>query len=134
MKKVVTFGVYDCFHLGHLRLFKSCKEYGDYLIVAVHKDKFVKINKPECNLYYSETERMEIIKSLSCVDEVIFYTQIDETIKEIDFDVLVVGPDQNNIHFKNAINFCKQNKKEVVVVPRTPNISSTEIKLFRHDK
>ena len=134
MKKVITFGVYDYFHLGHLRLFKRCREYGDYLIVAVHKDEYVKINKPDCSLYYTDKERMEIVESLSCVDEVIFYTQIDETIKDIDFDVLVIGPDQTNMHFKNAIKFCKDNKKEVVVVPRTPNISSTEIKLFKHDK
>lgn len=134
MTKVVTFGVYDYFHLGHLRLFKRCKEYGDYLIVAVHNDKYVKINKPDCNLYYTQEERLEIIKSLKCVDEAILYTQIDETITKIDFDVLVVGPDQTNEHFQNAIKYCKQIGKQVVIIPRTPNISSSEIKLIKHDK
>ena len=134
MTKVVTFGVYDYFHLGHLRLFKRCKEYGDYLIVAVHNDKYVKINKPDCNLYYTQEERLEIIRSLKCVDEAILYTQIDETIAKIDFDVLVVGPDQTNEHFQNAIKYCKQIGKEVVIIPRTPNISSSEIKLIKHDK
>ena len=129
MKKVVTFGVFDYFHLGHLRLFVRCKELGDYLIVAVHDDKHVKINKPECVLYYTEQERLELVKSIKCVDEAILYTQIDETIKTIDFDVLVVGPDQTNIHFMAAIDYCKKNGKQVVVLPRTPNVSSTEIKL-----
>ena len=134
MKKVVTFVVFDYFHLGHLRLFKRCKEYGDYLIVAIHEDKYVKINKPDCDLYYTQDERLEIVKSIKWVDETILYTQIDETILTIDFDILVVGPDQTNKHFQKAIEFSKKAGKEVVVVPRTPSISSTEIKLFRHDK
>lgn len=134
MKKVITFGVFDYFHLGHLRLFKRCKQYGDYLIVAVHDDDHVKINKPECVLYYSQEERMEMVSGIKCVDEVIFYTQVDETIKNIDFDILIVGPDQINPHFKKAIEYCNSINKEVVVLPRTPNISSTDIKLCRNDK
>lgn len=132
MNKVITFGVFDYFHLGHLRLFKRCKEQGDYLIVAIHDDQHVKINKPECNLYYTQEERLELVKSIRCVDEVIFYTQIDETIKNVDFDTLVVGPDQTNPHFVSAIEYCKKNGKRVVVLPRTPNVSSTDIKL-KHD-
>lgn len=131
MKRVITFGVFDFFHLGHLRLLERCKKLGDFLIVAVHDDKHVNINKPECVLYYSEDERVEMIKGLKCVDEAILYTQVDETIKEVDFDLLVVGPDQTNIHFKNAIEYCKNHGKDVVVLPRTPNISSTDIKLNR---
>lgn len=129
MKKIITFGVFDYFHLGHLRLFKRCKEYGDYLIVAVHDDKNAVINKPNCELYYNQNERLELVSGIKYVDEAILYTQIDETIKGVDFDTLIVGPDQVNDHFKRAIEWCKQNKKEVVVMPRTPNISSTEIKI-----
>lgn len=134
MKKVLTFGVFDYFHLGHLRLFKRCKEHGDYLIVAVHDDNHVKINKPGCVLYYSEDERLELVRSIRYVDEAVLYTQIDETIKDIDFDILIVGPDQINDHFQKAIQYCKDNNKQVIVLPRTPNISSTDIKLNRHDK
>lgn len=42
MKKVVTFGVYDYFHLGHLRLFKNARELGDYLIVAVQDGNYMR--------------------------------------------------------------------------------------------
>ena len=42
MSKILTFGVYDYFHLGHLRLFKQCKNYGDYLIVAVQDGDYIK--------------------------------------------------------------------------------------------
>ena len=41
MSKILTFGVYDYFHLGHLRLFKQCKQYGDYLIVAIQNSDYI---------------------------------------------------------------------------------------------
>ena len=41
MSKILTFGVYDYFHLGHLRLFKQCKKYADYLIVAVQNGEYI---------------------------------------------------------------------------------------------
>lgn len=132
MKKIITFGVFDYFHLGHLRLFRRCKELGDYLIVAIHDDKHVKVNKPDCVLYYSQEERMEMVCGTRYVDKAIFYTQIDETIRKIDFDILVVGPDQINSHFILAIEYCKKTGKEVITLPRTPNVSSTDIKL-KHD-
>lgn len=131
MKKVITFGVFDYFHLGHLRLFKRCKEFGDYLIVAVHDDKHVKVNKPDSVLYYSQDERVEMINAVRYVDEVILYTQIDETIKKVNFDILIVGPDQTNQHFITAIRYCEKNGKKVIVLPRTQNVSSTDIKLSR---
>ena len=40
MTKILTFGVYDYFHLGHLRLFKQCKNFADYLIVAVQDGEY----------------------------------------------------------------------------------------------
>ena len=129
--KIITFGVFDYFHYGHLKLLERCKGLGDYLIVAVHDDKHVKLNKPELKLYYNENERLEMVQAVRFVDEAIFYTQIDETIKEVDFDILVVGPDQTNQHFVKAIEYCKANNKKVVELSRTPNISSTEIKKNR---
>ena len=50
MSKILTFGVYDYFHLGHLRLFKQCKNYGDYLIVAVQDGDYIKKYKPDAVL------------------------------------------------------------------------------------
>lgn len=128
MKKVITFGVFDYFHYGHLKLLERCKNIGDYLIVAIHDDKHVKINKPDLQLYYCEKERLEMVQAIRFVDLAILYTQIDETIKEVDFDILVIGPDQTNEHFRKAIAYCKENNKKIVVLSRTPNISSTEIK------
>ena len=50
MKKVVTFGVYDYFHLGHLRLFKNAKNLGDWLIVAVQDGDYILKTKPDAKV------------------------------------------------------------------------------------
>lgn len=128
MRKVITFGVFDCFHYGHLELFRRCRELGDYLIVAVHDDKHVKINKPNCECYFNETKRLEMVKAVRYVDEALLYSQIDEDLPNIDFDILAVGPDQTNPHFQKAFEWCKAHNKEVIALSRTPNISSTEIR------
>ncbi len=128
MKKIITFGVFDCFHYGHLKLLERCKELGDFLIVAVQDDTNTIKNKPGVHLFYNENQRLEMVKSLKFVNQVILYSQIDETLKKVDFDVLVVGPDQTNEHFKKAFNYCTNQNKNIVVLPRTPGISSSLIR------
>ena len=126
--KVITFGVFDFFHYGHLKLLKNCKEFGDYLIVAIQDNDEILVNKPNATILYSTSQRKEIIESLRFVDEVIVYKQIDQDIKNIDFDVLVIGGDQNHSGFKKAIEWAQNNGKIIKLVKRTPNISSSEIK------
>jgi len=128
MKKVLTVGVYDYFHLGHLRLFKQCKEHGDYLIVAVQDGDFILKYKPNANVLYTTAQRIELIKSLREVDEVTIYRNVDEDIKNIDFDIFAVGEDQKHEGFQKAISWCKDNNKEVVTLKRTPGICSSDIK------
>ena len=127
-KRVLTFGVFDCFHYGHLRLFKRCKKYGNKLIVAIQIDEQIKINKPNCDVIYNWDIRNEIVSSLRCVDETIPYSQVFPDITKIGFDILVVGGDQNHAGFQRAIEWCRENNKEVVVLQRTPNISSTKLR------
>jgi len=128
MIKVLTFGVFDYFHIGHLRLFKRCANLGDYLIVAVQKDEEIKKTKPNCCVLYDLSQRMEMVESLKCVDCVIPYSQIDIDIKNIDFDILVVGPDQKHEGFQRAFRWCDENKKTVIILERTQGISSSQIK------
>lgn len=131
MKKVLTFGVFDYFHLGHLRLFKSAKKFGDYLIVAVQDGNFILKYKPDAKVFYATKQRVELIKALRVVDEVVLYTAVDETIKDIDFDVFVLGGDQKHEGFRKAVQWCKENGKEVVRLERTPGICSSDIKQKR---
>lgn len=131
MIKVITYGVFDYLHIGHVRLFKKIRKLFNeniYLTVAVHEDKYIKSTKPNTTILYDESERMEMIREIKSVDEVTSYAYVDKDIITRDFDVLAVGPDQTNEHFKKAIEFCEQNNKRVVVIPRTEGICSSEIK------
>ncbi len=65
MKKVVTVGVFDYFHLGHLRLFENAKKLGDYLIVAVQDGNCNLKTKPNANVLYTTEQRVDLIKSSS---------------------------------------------------------------------
>lgn len=64
MKKVITFGVFDYFHLGHLRLFQNAKRLGDYLIVAVQDGTYIQKYKPNAKVLYTTEERMELVRAL----------------------------------------------------------------------
>lgn len=128
MKKIITFGVFDYFHLGHLNLFKNAKKNGDYLIVCVQDGKCIKKTKPNANILYTTEERIELIKALKIVDEVIIYEDVDKTIKEINFDIFAVGGDQNHAGFQRAIKWCEENGKKVITLPRTEGICSSQIK------
>ena len=130
MKKVLTVGVYDLLHLGHILLFKHAKERGDYLIVAVQESEVVKINKPQAKLVYNTEERMFMVGSLKYVDEVITYKDVDDIITKVDFDVFAKGPDQIHAGFQRAVEWAKEKGKEVVVIPRTDGISSTTLRNY----
>lgn len=128
MKKVITFGVFDYFHYGHLRLFEQAKINGDYLIVAIQDEAYIRKYKPDAKIFYTNEQRNALIRALRIVDETVFYTDVDVTIKEIDFDVFAVGEDQDHVGFQNAIKYCEENQKSVVRMMRTPGICSSEIK------
>ena len=128
MKVVLTFGVYDYFHLGHLRLFERAKKLGDKLVVAVQNGDMILKTKPNANVLYTTEQRIELIKALRLVDEVITYNDVFPDITKLDFDVFVVGGDQNHEGFQKAIKWCEEHGKEVVRLERTPGICSTDIK------
>lgn len=128
MKKVITVGVFDYFHLGHLILFENAKKYGDYLIVAVQEGDSILKTKPNATKLYTTEQRIYLIKALNIVDEVITYKDVDSLIPTIEFDVFAVGEKQNHAGFKRAIRWCEAHDKEVIRIPRTPGISSSDIK------
>lgn len=129
MKKVITFGVFDYFHLGHLRLFEQCKKHGDYLIVAVQDGECILRYKPEATVLYSTQERVDMISALRIVDQVVIYQGIcPEFLAEIDFDVLALGEDHTSERFLATADWCKSMGKEVVRLKRTPGICSSHVK------
>ena len=134
MKKVLTVGVYDMLHIGHILLFKHAKELfpdGEcQLIVAVQDGDSILKYKPETEIVYTTEERLFMVSAVRWVDEVVIYRDVDKDIQTIDFDVFAKGPDQTHAGFRRAVEWCRANGKEVVVIPRTEGISSTLIKSY----
>ena len=127
-KKVLTVGVYDLLHKGHVELYRRAKGLGDYLIVAAQDGDFILKYKPTAKVLNSTEDRKYMIKSIRYVDEVITYTDVDKIVQDVDFDVFVTGPDQCHTGFQKAILWCEEHGKEHVVLGRTDGVSSSELK------
>lgn len=136
MKKILTFGVFDMLHLGHVALFKRLASYvpegsdcmEGKVVVAVQDNDYILKYKPESRIVYSLEEKIFMLEAIRYIDEIKIYKDVDVDIQKIDFDILAVGPDQNHEGFQRAMKWCRENGKEVVVMPRTEGISSTMLK------
>ncbi len=123
MKKVITYGTFDLFHIGHLNILKRAKELGDYLIVGVSSDDFNLEKGKVCMI--PDYERMEIVSAIKYVDEVILETSWDQKKEDIlryQIDTFVMGDDWEG-KFDELKEYC-----DVVYLPRTEGISTTDIK------
>lgn len=127
-KKVLTVGVYDLLHKGHVELYRRAKGLGDYLIVAAQDSDFILKYKPTAHVMNSTEDRKFMIKSIRYVDEVITYTDVDKIVQEVDFDVFVTGPDQCHAGFQRAIQWCEEHGHEHIILGRTDGVSSSELK------
>lgn len=123
MKKVITYGTFDMFHIGHLHLLQRVKNLGDHLSVAVSTDEFNSIKRKKTLIPFNQ--RKEIVENIKCVDQVIPETcweQKEEDIKTLNIDIFAMGNDWEG-KFDFLLEHC-----EVVYLPRTDDISSTDIK------
>ena len=128
MKKVLTVGVYDLLHVGHVELFRKAKALGDYLIVAVQDSEVVALYKPESQTVLSTEERCYMVRAIRYVDEVVVYRDVNDIVREVDFDIFAKGPDQRHEGFQKAVEWCQAQGREVVVLPRIEGVSSTDLK------
>jgi len=125
MKKVITYGTFDLLHYGHINLLERAKALGDYLVVAVSTDEFNWDEKRK-KCYYSYEERIHMLKAIKYVDEIIpeeNWEQKNTDVDKHDVDVFVMGDD-----WEGKFDFLKEKGVEVVYLPRTPKISTTQIK------
>lgn len=123
MKKVITFGTFDLFHMGHLNILKRAAALGGHLTVGVSTDQ-LNYNKKGRNPIYCQNSRTEIIQALRFVDDVFLEESLEkkrEYILEHRADVLVMGNDWIG-RFDEFKDIC-----QVVYLERTPSISTTEI-------
>jgi glycerol-3-phosphate cytidylyltransferase len=119
----ITYGTYDLFHIGHVRLFERIKQRYDRLIVAVSTDEFNAIKGKRSVVPYAD--RVAMIQACRHVDEVIAendWSQKAGDIAACGADALVMGSDWTG-HFDEFRALC-----EVVYLPRTEHVSSTELK------
>lgn len=127
-KKVLTVGVYDLLHKGHVELYRRAKGLGDYLIVAVQDGNEILKYKPTAKIMNSTEDRLFLVRSIRYVDEVIVYKGVDDIVKKVEFDIFVTGPDQIHSGFQSAIQWCESHGKEHFVLGRTEGVSSSELK------
>ncbi len=122
-KRVITYGTFDMFHVGHLRLLKRLKEMGDELIVAVSTDEFNEIKGKKTLIPFDQ--RVEILSSIQYVDKIIPEESWEQKIKDIqtyNIDLFVIGDD-----WKGKFDFLKE-YCEVRYIERTKDISTTQLK------
>jgi glycerol-3-phosphate cytidylyltransferase len=124
MRTVLTYGTFDLFHVGHLRLLNRARDLGDRLIVGVSTDEF-NAGKGKKTVV-SFADRIEIVRSIKGVDEAFAESSWEQKIEDIQrykVDTFVMGNDwAGKFDFLNE--FCN-----VVYLPRTEDISSTSIKM-----
>lgn len=123
MSRVITFGTFDVFHIGHLRILERARSLGSHLTVGISTDN-LNFRKKDRMPVYSQDERLEIIKGLRCVDEVFLEESLElkrSYIIKYKADVLVMGDDWAG-RFDVFKDIC-----DVVYLQRTPSISTTAI-------
>lgn len=125
MKRVITYGTFDLLHYGHINLLRRAKTFGDYLIAAVSTDEF-NWNEKQKKCYFSYEQRKQLVEAVRYVDLVIpeiSWEQKRHDIQEYHVDVFVMGDD-----WTGKFDFLKEEGVEVIYLPRTPEISSSQIK------
>ena len=124
MKRVITYGTFDLLHYGHINILRRAKELGDYLVVGLSSDEFNAIKGKKS--YFSYAERKQMLEAIKYVDEVIpedNWEQKRSDVHKHDIDVFVMGDD-----WTGKFDFLKEEGIEVIYLPRTPDVSTTDIK------
>ena len=123
MKRVLTYGTFDLFHIGHIRLLERARALGDSLVVGHSTDEF-NLKKGKKSVF-GYAERFAILSAVRHVDKIIpednWEQKLDDVIAN-EISVFVIGDDWEG-KFDFLMPHC-----EVVYLPRTSGISTTYIK------
>ena len=129
MRRVITYGTFDLLHYGHINLLQRAKQLGDYLIVALSTDEF-NLDQKQKKCYFTYEQRKELLEAIRYVDLVIPEINWDQKVSdmhEYHVDVFVRGDD-----WKGKFDYLADEGVEVVYLPRTPEISTSQIKHDLH--
>ena len=121
--RVITFGTFDVFHVGHVNILTRAHDLGDHLTVGISTDELNFAKKGRYPVYRQE-HRAQIVGSLDCVDEVFYEHSLElkrQYLLEHRADILVMGNDWEGRfdEFSDIV--------DVVYLPRTADISTTDI-------
>jgi len=123
MKTVITYGTFDLFHIGHVRLLRRLSEYGDRLIVGCSTDDFNSVKGKSCVMPFEH--RVEVLLSCKFVSKVLPEESWDQKKADIlreQADVFGIGNDWvGKFDYLNSL--CR-----VVYLPRTAGVSTTELR------
>ena len=123
MTTVITFGSFDMFHVGHVNMLIRAAALGDRLVVGVSTDRLSFAKKQRYPIYRQE-HRLEIVRSLSCVDAAFLERSLEAKrsyVEKYKADVLVMGDDWRGA-FDDLADIC-----DVRYLPRTEGVSTTSI-------
>ena len=132
-----TSGVFDLFHIGHLRILQKAKSLCDQLIVGVTTDKLVGYKQTEAVIPFEQ--RIEIIQNIKCVDLAVPQDKLDkyEMWKKLKFDVMFIGDDWHGTQrFKEFEKKLAEVNVRIIYLPYTHGVCSSDIKakILNHDK
>lgn len=122
-KTIITYGTFDMFHIGHLKLLQRLKEMADELIVAISTDEFNLGKGKKVMIPYDQ--RAKIVANIKCVDKVIpeeSWEQKVTDVKKYGIDIFAIGDD-----WAGEFDFLKEHC-DVVYLERTKDISTTQLK------
>lgn len=121
--RVLTFGTFDVFHIGHLHILERARALGDYLVVGISTDS-LNLQKKGRTPVFTQDERIELVAALRCVDEVFLEESLErkrEYLLQHRASILAMGDDWAG-KFDEYSDIC-----QVVYFPRTPAISTTAV-------
>ena len=122
--RVITYGTFDLFHEGHVRLLERAKALGDHLIVAVTTENYDS-TRGKLNVKQSLMERIHNVQQSGLADQVIIEEYEGQKINDIqryDVDIFAIGSDWLG-KFDYLNDYCK-----VVYLDRTKGVSSTQLR------
>jgi choline-phosphate cytidylyltransferase len=121
--RVITFGTFDIFHIGHHNILERARALGGHLTVGISSDDLNRQKKGRTP-FFPLRERMQIIAGLKCVDAVFVEHSLDrkrEYLVAYRAQVLVMGDDWKG-RFDEYSDIC-----DVRYLPRTDGISTTDL-------
>jgi cytidyltransferase-like protein len=129
-KIVFATGCFDLFHVGHVKFLEQAKALGTKLVVGVQTDEWMRESKGEEPIYPLE-HRLHMVSSLKCVDVAFPISgPVDEkAVVLLGATIRAVGPNYSYLPYHDSVRKKMESVGiEYIIIPRTPNISTTEIK------